>query len=52
MSIIYSHIKLPTKLEPVMPYFSLCMDYNHYCLQNTCYHPDPMKIEIHNLLKS
>jgi hypothetical protein len=27
-----SHIELPTKLELVIPHFSLCMDYIHYYL--------------------
>jgi hypothetical protein len=48
----YSHIELPTKLQHVIPHFNLCMDYIHYCLQNTYYHPNLVKTKIHNLLKS
>jgi hypothetical protein len=48
----YSHIKLPTKLEPVVPHFNLCVDYIHYYLHNTCYNLDQVKIEICNLLES
>jgi len=48
----YSHIESPTKLESVIPHSNLYMDYIHYCLQNTYYHPDLLKTEIHNLLES
>jgi hypothetical protein len=39
----YFHIETPTKLEHAIPHFSLCMDYIHYCLHNTCYHPNLAK---------
>jgi hypothetical protein len=48
----YSHVEPLTKLELVIPHFSLCMDYFHYCLHNTGYHPNMVKIEIHDLLES
>jgi hypothetical protein len=47
----YFHIESFTKLEHVITHFSLCMDYIHYCLQNTCYYLDLVKKNIHNLLK-
>jgi transposase InsO family protein len=47
----YFHIKLRTKLKPVIPHFKWCMDYIHYYLQSTCYHLNLVKIEIHNMLK-
>ncbi len=39
----YFHIKSPTKLEQIIPHFSLYMDYIHYCPQSIYYHPDPVK---------
>jgi hypothetical protein len=47
----YFHINLLTKLEPIIPHFSWCMDYIHYYLQSTCYHLNLVKIEIHNTLE-
>jgi len=51
-SILFSYFHFYWKLEHVIPHFSLCMDYIHYSLQNTCYHPNLVKTKIHNLLKS
>jgi hypothetical protein len=48
----YFHIEPPTKLEQIIPHFSLCMDYIDYCLHNIYYHLDLVKTKIHNLLKS
>jgi len=48
----YFHIKSLIKLELVIPHFSLRMDYNHYYLHNTCYHPNLVKTKTLNLLES
>jgi hypothetical protein len=48
----HSHIEPPTKLEPGHTPFQLVYGLHiHYYLQNTCYHLNLMKTEIHNLLK-